>query len=313
MFKNITRLLVVFLLACGFSVGIFADEDYVGKTGSISVALNEEVDGVVFELYRVAYLKNEKVEFVLTPDFKECPIDINKPHGTSVSEYADDILTTANYVTNNNIAPMDTKATEKGKVEFNDLKPGLYLLTGPKSIVIDGDKAFEYTLQSAFVSIPVYDENNEFNYNVTVNNKYVREDITDEDYSPLTSLTVVKKFDDAGYENSRPKEIEIDLYKNDELYDTCVLNEENSFTYTWKGLLKSENWSVKERETDKYEVIYSDNVSKVITITNKYIVPPSDKPELPNTGVLWWPVPVMLAGGLVLVLTGIIHDKKHEA
>lgn len=37
------------------------------------------------------------------------------------------------------------------------------------------------------------------------------------------------------------------------------------------------------------------------------------EPELPYTGVLWWPVPVLFAAGAVLVAIGAVKKKKHNS
>jgi len=33
---------------------------------------------------------------------------------------------------------------------------------------------------------------------------------------------------------------------------------------------------------------------------------PTPKPTLPQTGQLWWPIPILLTAGLVLVLFGVM-------
>ncbi len=38
---------------------------------------------------------------------------------------------------------------------------------------------------------------------------------------------------------------------------------------------------------------------------------PEDDPRLPQTGLLWWPVPVLFALGLVLCLVGLLLNRKH--
>lgn len=37
-----------------------------------------------------------------------------------------------------------------------------------------------------------------------------------------------------------------------------------------------------------------------------------EQPQLPQTGMVWWPVPVMACGGLLLVLLGWIRRRKNE-
>lgn len=40
---------------------------------------------------------------------------------------------------------------------------------------------------------------------------------------------------------------------------------------------------------------------------------PPDKPHLPQTGQLWWPVPVLLGGGAILILLGVLLLKRRRS
>jgi len=44
-------------------------------------------------------------------------------------------------------------------------------------------------------------------------------------------------------------------------------------------------------------------------ITNTYAVSGTGTPTLPQTGQLWWPVPLLLAGGLALIAAGLIRRR----
>ena len=39
---------------------------------------------------------------------------------------------------------------------------------------------------------------------------------------------------------------------------------------------------------------------------------PTDSGRLPQTGQLWWPLPVMLAAGLILLVCGIDQKRKER-
>ncbi len=50
---------------------------------------------------------------------------------------------------------------------------------------------------------------------------------------------------------------------------------------------------------------------KIFTITNTCNRPDTPKGgKLPQTGQLWWPVPVLLLAGLVLVIVGLLRRKE---
>ena len=67
----------------------------------------------------------------------------------------------------------------------------------------------------------------------------------------------------------------------------------------------------------------SEIVGTTIQLTNELDesgggTPTSTKPDpsLPHTGQLWWPVPVLVVSGAVLILLGLIlrrRRKNHEA
>lgn len=45
------------------------------------------------------------------------------------------------------------------------------------------------------------------------------------------------------------------------------------------------------------------------TPSNPPVNPPSKPPKLPQTGQYWWPVPVLLASGLLLVAVGLVRRR----
>lgn len=49
------------------------------------------------------------------------------------------------------------------------------------------------------------------------------------------------------------------------------------------------------------------NAASAIEFTNSYITPGN---KLPQTGILWWPVPLLLCSGLVFLMIGVIRRRK---
>lgn len=39
--------------------------------------------------------------------------------------------------------------------------------------------------------------------------------------------------------------------------------------------------------------------------------PPEEPPYLPNTGMLWWPVPILLSAGMLFVLGGLVRKREN--
>ena len=133
-------------------------------------------------------------------------------------------------------------------------------------------------------------------------------------YTPaFTAVRVRKVWDDQGHENMRPAQIEVLLLEDGQVYDTAVLNGSNDWEYTWSNLEEGRDWSVKEASVPAG---YSSAVTQeggVFTLTNTYSPPPPPAiPKIPQTGQLWWPIPVLAGAGLVCYLIGFLLRKARK-
>lgn len=123
---------------------------------------------------------------------------------------------------------------------------------------------------------------------------------------PLTllDLKVVKKWVDQ--DSSRPGSVEINLLRDKKAVEgrTVVLNSKNNWQATWSGLDSRLAWSVKEAKvpagyTASYK--YSDGIWYV-----------TNTGSLLQTGQLNWPIPVLCAGGFLLLAIGMLLMKRKE-
>ena len=142
------------------------------------------------------------------------------------------------------------------------------------------------------------------------------------DYTiPLTDLTVTKKWIDK--DSKRPSSVKIDvLYKgsgeavtlstydfdNDKAtkytFASVELSKKNSWQSTWTGLDSRVDYKVKEVKvptgyTASYK--YSDGIWYV-----------TNTGSLLQTGQLNWPIPVLCAGGFLLMSIGMLLMKRKE-
>ncbi len=136
-------------------------------------------------------------------------------------------------------------------------------------------------------------------------------------YTPTTTDDTVKRvvtkvWDDKGYESNRPKSVQVTLLQNGTAYDTVILNEANGWLYTWEKLPKygedgkEYNWSIQETAVSGYVSSVKQN-GYTFVLTNTL-----DKQKLPQTGVLWWPVPLLAVGGMAFLIVGALSRKKKE-
>ena len=118
-----------------------------------------------------------------------------------------------------------------------------------------------------------------------------------------------KLWDDKGYESSRPASVTVQLLRNGKVYDTVSLTADSDWMHEWDELPRYDkdgkeiSWTVKENAVSGYTAdIRQSGVN--FTITNSIA-----KAKLPQTGSLWWPVPVLAAAGLVFLALGMLRRR----
>ena len=123
--------------------------------------------------------------------------------------------------------------------------------------------------------------------------------------------TVLKRWNDAGYEQKRPDSVSVMLLKDGAVYDTKTLTRADGWQNTWKALPRYNPdgseivWTVTERPVPGYTANVQQSGSTLI-LTNTL-----DRQKLPQTGLLWWPVPVLAAAGLLLLIFGALSKRKN--
>lgn len=289
------------------------------EIGSLTLVCENDdlvISGMEWNIYRIgSHLDTD--EFVLEGDFAEYPVSFDD---LSVSAIQDAANTLENYAKLDGIIPIANGVTaDDGTLTFDGLEKGLYLLSGEK-LTLDGMICIP---AAAIVEIRT-DENG--SYDLTVNPKFEVEEPV-----PTPSEYSVSKVW-AGDDNMdvRPDSITVDIFADGELAETVTLNEDNGWTYSWTSENDAE-WSVEERDVPAgYKVVYRSEGAD-FEIVNTYetssstgggtdskitSVPDttSSTPEkIPQTGQLWWPVPVLSIAGLVLIAIGWrLHSKKEN-
>ena len=221
------------------------------------------------------------------------------------------------YILRDHLSPADSGQTdEQGLVSFPNqpasLTPGLYLVLGHVHAQ-DGNR---YTAAPFLIMLPGSDgEGGQWNYAVTAEAKHGRD--PDEETEDVTRK-VLKVWDDGGNEQLRPREITVQLLRDGVVYDTVVLSDENGWRYTWTDLDGSSQWTVVEQVPEGYTVrITQEGITFVITNTHTQPdLPPvpdhPSEPGLPQTGQLWWPVPVFTALGMLLIAVSLIRRRGRD-
>lgn len=296
--KHILPILFCILLLLSAAMPVFAAE-----TGSITVLFQHKEQPVVgagFEIYKAAEWNGSG--YALTGSFSDYPVKMtDDPNSEDWKTIAS---TLSAYAARDKIVPLASGTTdEKGELRFEGLSDGLYLLVG-SSVELSNQRLFP---QPMLVSVPYTTANGEKDYEVVTEPKYEARNTTE---ATLTRRAL-KIWKDDGNEDKRPQDVTVQLLSDGKIYDEQVLNAANNWSYTWEGLDATHDWKLTEKEVpEDYTVqITQQEITFTVTNTNDNPPPPPPstpgKPTLPQTGLLWWPVPVLAGAGAVALFFGI--------
>lgn len=275
--KRILYFVFLSLLCCLLPMTLFADSDFINLTVTCPVS-NMQVS-----LYRVA-----DENYNLVDAFSQYSIDLKQ-----------DVQGAANALENRILmdgieADASNSSDSSYKASFTGLETGIYLVVGKE---VESNGVF-YMPQVSLVSL-----SGDLSVDLKVE--------TSDKPSRIHVLKVWKKDN----KKSRPKSIEVCLLRSDGIVvDRVVLNSDNQWSTTWDNLSTLYTYRVMETSVPSG---YKESCSRekdTIVLTNtgsdKYRVEKKDE-VLPNSGQLWWPVPVLLFVGLVLFGLGR-HLKNEE-
>ena len=278
----------------------------------------ENLVGVNFELYWVAGLTGNGTFRVTDrfPDFENSVKDISDPRKLAAElEY---------YVLEFGLTPDATCTTGQDGIaklpaSGESLEKGLYLVLGRRHV----QSGYIYEMSPMLVSFPRYDESTkEFSNECHIKPKYDRTPVPEDG---KINRKVLKIWMDKGHDNQRPTQIVVKLLKNREVYDTVILNKGNHWSYTWENLSANAEWTILEERIELYRPsVTLEGIT--FKLTNEYNPPseppsepseppseptkPTEPPKLPQTGQLWWPVPIMFLSGIMFVAIGIVRRRE---
>ena len=275
--KRIFYLAFLTLLYCFLPMTLFADSDFM------NLDVNCPVSNMQVSLYRVA-----DENYKLVDAFSHYSVDLKQ-----------DVQGAANALENRILmdgieADACVTSDSSGKASFSGLESGIYLVVG-KEVFQDG---VFYMPQVSLISL---------SGDLSVDLKYE----TSDKPSCIHVLKVWKRDN----KKSRPKSIEVCLLRSDGIVvDRVILNSENQWSTTWNNLSTLYTYRVMETSVPSGYKESCTREKDTIVLTNtgsdKYRVEKKDE-VLPNSGQLWWPVPVLLFVGLVLFGLGR-HLKNEE-
>lgn len=313
----------------------------LGRDVSLTISYEDDgtpLVGARFNIYLAASM-DENGKLSVTEQFQNYNVNIDAENGKAQKTLAS---TLEGYVLRDKIEPTDSgKTDDSGKVHFptdaKSLPKGLYLVLGERHI--QGQR--RYDAMPFMVMLPGDDGGEGLEYDVESNAKSDSDDVPE---TPgKTDIKVIKIWKGENCEHI-PEKIVVQLLRDGEIYDTVVLNAENNWSYTWIDLDDSYKWTAVENAPEGFTVeVTREGITFIIVNTCDEDAPYNpdepdvpdepdapDKPDspdkpntpnkptdqenekLPQTGQLWWPVPVMLAIGLLLIVIGVVRRKGTE-
>lgn len=296
---RMTALLAVLALLIALPVQAAA-AGRIDLSRPVSLTVSHSYDGmplpgVEFTAYLVATVEDSG-ELSVCGDFRAHQLDIRGENDQAWAEMA--VLLAQGVQTMQTEAAAVVQTDENGAAVFTDLQQGLYLIMG-ESCVKD---CYVYSVVPFLVMLPSIDmEENVWRYEVDAS-------VKPEKNPQLLDYQVIKVWEDTEADR-RPGSVVFWLYCDGEIVDEISLPVNGRWEYTWTGLDASHNWWVEEEFVADYTAEVERDGTTFI-VTNTYQTPPP--PTLPQTGQLWWPVPVLLAAGLLLVAVGLIRRRGGE-
>lgn len=294
--KSILRVMLPLLLCLCLCCAAFGAE----QTASLALHFADDAapfPGAEFRIYRVAQIESDG-SFVPTEAFKAYPI-----------EKSDDIKvwralaqTLSAYVSRDQVTPTASAQTDKnGDAGFSDLQTGLYLAVG------DLYKAEEKTVQPApmLLCLPADMPDGTQSFDLVCNVKF------EERPCEQCELTVLKVWQKDN-ERIRPTSVTAQLLENGKVISEAVLNEKNNWRHTWENLDAEKKWEVTEKTVSPGYTVRVEQNGTLICMTNTYGKTPPDEPDLPQTGLLQWPIPVLCGLGLLSLCIGLLRGRQRR-
>lgn len=262
---------------------------------SLTLRLTEDgagLPGASFRVYRVAAFDND-ARFVLQEGFDAGDVDINKVEGTAAwSALAQAMLAQVQDAT------ASATTNDRGLAVMDGLETGLYLVVGQPVEI--GYWAYDF---APFMVVVPCKDGEAWDYDVVADVKHERTAVT-------CDIKIMKVWKDEGYSKLRPENITVELLCDGQVAYTVVLNAGNNWTYEFIDLETAHQWTVRETTVPEGYVVEYSQQDDTLVITNTLTTMPTTPPDIPQTGLTWWPVPLMAILGLTLVIIGWAMRRK---
>lgn len=270
-----------------------------------TLTLTFSCEGAVFHdlpvrLYQIA---------TVSKDFQYTPCDAYSPYNLSLngiesSDEWDAIRTTleARIVSDEISADFNGNTDENGKITFDNLKPGLYLVASDTIIRED----YTCVFKSSLISLPHIDSQGNLLYEISASPKPTV--ILPDPEKVERKVIKLWKGDE---KKSRPESVEVRIFKNHEVYKEVILSPENNWSYAWICEDDGSFWTVVETRNYKGYTMTLEESDYTFVLTNTYTPgSPYDPPKTGDSSNIMLYVFLMILSGSVLVILGVTRKKN---
>ena len=279
----------------------------IDPSATCSITMTKAAEGQKFRAYRVATMdadgKLTAVSALARVAEKYDPAALTASTDAKIlSEYAQAYQSAV--LTDQAGAFLKPDATAKagadGTAVLKGLPTGLYLVLSPNYPAADGTT---YVSNPYLVGMPSMNDTGAYEYDRTV----VADKVTTLPSNTKYRVTKLWKGDTAAV---RPKSVTVKIYngKDDQDPDVQTLSADNNWSYTWKDLPQGYVYQAVETGVPNgyTQAVSRDGAKIVITNTKKSTsVTSTVSGKLPQTGQLWWSVPVLVLAGLACLLAAV--------
>lgn len=295
--------MAVVLLLCGSCMCAYATEStQVESTCSLTLQYCRE--GVYYSelevcTYRVADVFADG-SYVISGELEYYPIQT----GTIASQtHLHNLAYTLSsyYVAEGYPATYVGITDENGMVTFEDLEPGMYL-TLP---VQWKSEAEIITFEGILSVVAQLQPDGTEQTTVTAYPESSRHVPT---YEPMY-YKVVGQWKDSGYTQNRQENINIEIYRNGELFGSGFLRQENNWVYQWEAIDDGALWVVIERTMPSQYSFSLEQKDQTFVITNVY----DAQLDMLEHGkmLILWPILAGVCGvGVILIIVGLCLRKR---
>ena len=122
---------------------------------------------------------------------------------------------------------------------------------------------------------------------------------------------LLKLWNDSGSAN-RPKSIQVDIYKDQVLFETVTLSSENDWSYQWHTVDSGSQWTVTEKNVPNGYTVSISESEGIFTVTNSIKPSNQEPPKTGDTFPLWYYLVAMWLSGFLLLSMGILRQRKRK-